>query len=150
MNIPLLTQRVDLLFAALGCPEQAQATVVLSDDEEVHRLNLEFRHKDAPTDVLSFAMQEGEGAEFVGDMLGDVVISVETALRQSVSQEHRGRVQGDEPGQSWTLEDEISFLALHGMLHLLGHDHAEPEEEAAMRQEERRCWDLLRQQEAQG
>jgi probable rRNA maturation factor len=148
LNIPLLEQRIALLFDASGCPEQAEATVVLTDDDEVHRLNLDFRQVDAPTDVLSFPMQEGEDAAFAGDMLGDVVISLDTAARQADSQEHRGRVQGDAPGQGWTLEDEVAFLALHGLLHLLGHDHAEPDEEATMRDEERRVWALLRDREA--
>lgn len=135
---------MNLLYDALDCPEASEGTIVLSDDEEVHRLNREFRGVDKPTDVLSFAMMEGEGAEFVGNLLGDVVISLDTAEKQAASALHRGRVEGDAPG-SWSLEDEVSFLAVHGALHLLGHDHAEPEEEEEMKAEERRLWSVIRQ-----
>lgn len=147
VDIPLLNKRIHQLFAASGCPEDAEGTVLLTNDAEIHELNRTWRHVDKPTDVLSFALQEGEDAEFAGDLLGDVVISVETAARQADSQEHRGRVEGDAPGQ-WNLQDELTFLIVHGLLHLLGHDHAEPEEEALMRSEERRLWASLGDRDA--
>jgi probable rRNA maturation factor len=134
---------MERLFAASGCPEKAEATVLVTDDAEVQDLNRDYRGFDKPTDVLSFATQEGEFAQFAGDELGDIIISIETAARQAASAEHRGRVEGDAPGR-WTLDDELSFLAVHGLLHLLGHDHAEPEEEAEMRAEERRIWAAIR------
>ena len=116
---------------------------MLTDDAEIRELNHTWRGYDSATDVLSFALQEGEDAEFAGELLGDIVISVETASQQAVSKEHRGRVEGDAPGD-WTLDDEIAFLVVHGLLHLLGHDHGEPEEEALMRAEERRLWAAIR------
>lgn len=135
------------LFVASGCPESGEATVLVTDDAEVRELNRDYRGLDEPTDVLSFSAQEGDGAEFAGDELGDVIISIDTAARQAASAEHRGRVEGDAPG-AWTLDDELTFLAVHGMLHLLGHDHAEPEEETLMRAEERRIWTQIRSREA--
>ncbi len=117
---------------------------MLTDDAEIRDLNHTWRGYDKPTDVLSFALQEGEDAEFAGDMLGDIVVSVETAARQAADQEHRGRVEGDEVGGAWGLDEEVAFLIVHGLLHLLGHDHAEPEEEAEMRAEEQRLWDVVR------
>ncbi len=145
MDIPLLNSRIRRLFAASGCLEEAEGTIVLTDDAEVQELNRTWRGYDKPTDVLSFALQEGEDAHLSGELLGDIVISVETAAVQAKSQEHRGRVEGDAPG-TWCLDDEIAFLIVHGLLHLLGHDHAEPEEEAQMRAEERRLWDAIKPQ----
>lgn len=139
-----MTRRINLLFDASGCPEDADGTVVLTNDEEIQELNHAWRGLDGPTDVLSFALQEGEDAEFAGELLGDVVISVETAERQALGQEHRGRVEGDEAGGQWGLDEELAFLVVHGLLHLLGHDHAEPDEEAQMRAEECRLWALLK------
>ncbi len=134
---------MERLFAASGCPESGEATVLVTDDAEVQVMNRDYRGFDKPTDVLSFPAAQGEFAQFAGDELGDIVISIETAERQAQSAEHRGRVEGDAPG-GWTLTDELSFLAVHGMLHLLGHDHAEPDEEAEMRAEERRIWSEIR------
>ncbi len=82
---------------------------MLTDDAEIRDLNHTWRGYDKPTDVLSFALQEGEDAEFAGDMLGDIVVSVETAARQAADQEHRGRVEGDEVGGAWGLDEEVAF-----------------------------------------
>lgn len=87
-----------------------ELSVLLCDDPFIHELNRQYRAKDAPTDVLSFPMREGEGADPDDPMLGDVVISVETAARQATE---RGHATG------W----EIRLLLIHGILHLLGYDH---------------------------
>lgn len=108
---------------------EAELSLVLVDDQEIQRLNLEYRGIDAPTDVLSFAMLETseEEPEILGVepglLLGDVVISLETAVRQALEYGH-------------TLEREVCFLAVHGILHLLGYDHQHPEETKVMRQAE--------------
>jgi probable rRNA maturation factor len=98
-----------------------EVSVLLTDDREIHALNRDYRGKDKPTDVLAFALDEGEGPP---GLLGDVVISVE---RASVQARARGV----------TLDHELELLAVHGTLHLLGHDHAEPEEARRMRAETR-------------
>ena len=101
----------------------AEVNVTFVDDDEIHRLNLENRDIDRPTDVLSFPL--GEGGEYDTDpetglvMLGDVVISMETAQRQAREYGH-------------SLVREIAFLTVHSMLHLLGYDHMEPDEERDM------------------
>jgi probable rRNA maturation factor len=84
---------------------------VLTDDERITELNRTYRGVDGPTDVLAFSLHEGAEE----NLLGDVVVSVETARRQA-----------DEHGQS--LDDEVEMLLVHGLLHLLGYDHAQPEE----------------------
>jgi len=81
-----------------------ELALVLAGDRLLHRLNRDYRGKDRPTDVLSFPGDGAEGA------LGDVVISVETAERNA-------------RGLGRTLGQELEVLALHGLLHVLGHDH---------------------------
>ena len=97
-----------------------EVSVLLTDDESITILNGRYRGIDAPTDVLSFSQHEGDddfAAE--GNLLGDVVVSVETAQRQA-----------DERGAD--LDSEIDVLITHGLLHLLGYDHSEPGEAERM------------------
>ncbi|MBE3551665.1 MAG: rRNA maturation RNase YbeY [Kyrpidia tusciae] len=103
--------------------DAAEVSVVLVDDERIRELNRDYRGVDRPTDVLSFAMREGEGepvqTEEGRELLGDIVISVETAERQANQYGH-------------SLRRELAFLAVHGFLHLLGYDHQSPEQERVM------------------
>jgi len=96
-------------------------------------LNRTWLGKDRPTNVISFAMQEGEGAGVQADLLGDVVISVETAARDAA-----------EAGVA--VENELYFLLLHGILHLLGYDHERGSVDDAQRMEarERELFEILR------
>jgi probable rRNA maturation factor len=99
--------------------EDYEVSVLLTDDPRMTELNREYRGINAPTDVLAFAMREGEDSEMVApNMLGDVVISLETAERQAITEKH-------------SLEEEVSFLTVHGVLHLLGYDH-QTQEDASM------------------
>lgn len=97
------------LLRALG-ESRAELTVSLVDDAEMHRLNRAYRGKDRPTNVLAFAMREGTRAPGDEALLGDVVISLETAARQA--RDHRV-----------PLAEEVRTLLIHGLLHLLGYDH---------------------------
>ena len=97
------------ILSASGCPE-ARLSILLTDDAGIRELNRSWLGKDRVTNVISFAMQEGEGAGVQADLLGDVVISVETAAREA------GEAQ-------FPVEHELYFLLLHGILHLLGYDH---------------------------
>ncbi len=102
----------------------AELSVSLVRDGEIRELNRRYRCKDQPTDVLAFALREGEFG-VVGGALGDVVISLDTARRQAL--EYRG-----------TLIDEVDRLLVHGILHLAGYDHeVSPREERRMRRRER-------------
>jgi probable rRNA maturation factor len=92
----------------------------LVDDATIHVLNRTYRKKDRPTDVLAFAQREGPGPAALGTVLGDLVISVETARRQA----KRGGATG--------LHAELRFLAAHGLCHLLGYDHRTDREEREM------------------
>lgn len=130
------------VFADLAS-EHAEATVLLTDDEEIARLNETYRGVAGPTDVLSFAYQEAEDAVQTPDLLGDIVISVETASRYAASGEHAGRVGEPASDEPWSLLDELSFLIIHGALHLCGYDHGTAAEERQMVAEEARLWALV-------
>jgi probable rRNA maturation factor len=108
---------------------------LIVDDEGIQEINRDYLNKDRPTNVISFAMQEGEGGGVTPDLLGDVVISAETAARDA------GEAQN-------TFESELYFLLLHGILHLLGYDHERGTEADAKRMEarEREVFSLIREE----
>ncbi|MBA5715836.1 rRNA maturation RNase YbeY [Bacillus subtilis] len=116
-----------LQFAAEreGVQDQAEVSVTIVSNDDIHQINKEYRGKDAPTDVISFALEEeGEGeVEIVGaempPVLGDIIISAD-----------RTREQAEEYNHSF--KRELGFLAVHGFLHLLGYDHMTKEEEEEM------------------
>jgi probable rRNA maturation factor len=111
----------DAMLAELEL-EPAELSVLLTNDREIHALNLQHRDKDRPTDVLAFALEEGEAVVAARSgvrLLGDVVISLDTAARQA-----RGRKR--------ELLPEVRFLLAHGLLHLLGYDHGNPREKREM------------------
>ncbi len=120
----LLVRRARQTLRALG-HTRSELSIALIDDEEMSALNAEHRRRSGPTDVLSFSLLEGDHGSFRGRLLGDVVISVDTARCQA-RRAHR------------SIDDELLRLLVHGTLHLLGHDHEEPEEARRMRAEERR------------
>ena len=106
--------------AARTAGHELEAGFRLTDDAAIHQLNRDYRKQDKPTDVLAFAMSEGPGGALHPALLGDVVISVETARRQARRRGPRG------------LLDELRVLAGHGLCHLLGYDHRDDAEEATM------------------
>lgn len=128
-----------------GCPYDAQVNLVLTDNEEIQRVNTEFREIPAPTDVLSFPMipfetpadyafVEEDQSYFDLDtdelLLGDIMISVDKVFAQA-----------EEYGHSVTRE--FCFLVAHSMLHLLGYDHMTPEEAVVMENKQRTALDEL-------
>ncbi|MDZ5670332.1 MULTISPECIES: rRNA maturation RNase YbeY [Bacillus] len=116
-----------LQFAAEreGVQDQAEVSVTIVTNDDIQQINKEYRGKDTPTDVISFALEEeGEGeVEIVGaempPVLGDIIISAD-----------RTREQAEEYNHSF--KRELGFLAVHGFLHLLGYDHMTKEEEEEM------------------
>lgn len=109
-----------------GLDEDAELSVVLCDNTYIHELNKTYRNIDRPTDVLSFALNEGEEEGYDGPdtkLLGDIVISLD-----------KTREQADEYGHSF--ERELAYLTVHGMLHILGYDHMTDEDKTEMRKEE--------------
>lgn len=104
------------MLQAENCTADTEVSILLTDDESITMLNGEYRGLREPTDVLSFSQHEGDD-EFAPEenLLGDIVISVQTAKRQA-----------DERGAD--LDSEIDMLLVHGLLHLLGYDHVEPDD----------------------
>ena len=102
-----------------------ELSVLITDDETVRELNRDHAGEDRPTDVLAFSLREGEDFPSPDGVLrlGEVIISYPTALRQAA-----------EAGRP--VEAEIDHLLVHGVLHLLGYDHAEPAEAERMRERE--------------
>ena len=117
-----LTRVIAIALAAEG-RDDAEVTLVITDDEAVAALNRQYRAVDGPTDVLSFAAQEPTpdfvSAPEAAAYLGDIIIALPFTRQQAA-------------GLGRPLADELRLLAVHGTLHLLGYDHAEPDEEAAM------------------
>jgi probable rRNA maturation factor len=146
-EVPVDTARwaalAEAVLAAEGIRGAAELSVLFVDTDDIAALNAQFLGKDEPTDVLAFPLDAAEIEVFSvpatsrsgpdrapgdpGDLpllLGDVVVCPAVAARQAG--EHAGN-----------LDDELALLLVHGILHVLGHDHAEPEETATMRARER-------------
>ncbi len=113
---------------------EGDVSVCVVNDEQIREMNAQYRGVDAATDVLSFANGEGEALaeapEEDAHFLGDIAISLQTASRQA-----------EEIGQS--LERELAFLTVHGVLHLLGYDHMTPEDEEKMLEKQRAVMNAL-------
>lgn len=93
----------------MGC-DAHEISIVITDDQEIRDLNKTYRGKDKPTNVLSFPMQEGQFSDITPGLLGDVVISVDTAEQEASDAEI-------------SMDERMSQLLIHGILHLLGFDH---------------------------
>ena len=105
-------------------PEDAEISVLICDADTIHELNRDYRNVDAPTDVLSFALNEGDDDVPEEETeLGDIVINLDRAIAQAAEFGH-------------SKEREMAYLSVHGFLHILGYDHYDPEEKKAMRKAE--------------
>jgi probable rRNA maturation factor len=97
------------LLIRLNCL-QKELSVVFVDDDEIRNINKAYLNRDYPTNVIAFAMMEGEFKDVNPSVLGDIIISSETAHRDALNDDIE-------------FLDEIEFLLIHGLLHLLGYDH---------------------------
>ena len=119
------------ILSALGWTD-AELSITLCDDAEIARLAGDYGRRRRATDVLSFPSAEGPGAEYAGDTLGDVVISLDTAQRQAEA-------------RNVPLARELETLLVHGVLHVLGMDHVRAADRARMRALEAHLrWELGR------
>ena len=109
------------VLSALGYPD-AQLSVLIVSDEQIAELNATYLNHTGPTNVISFPMQEGPFAEITPELLGDVVISADTAHREAA-----------EAGME--MMERFNQLLIHGILHLVGYDHVNSEKEAAVMEE---------------
>lgn len=126
----LIETAIGLCMEAEKLGQDYEVSVTIVDDAEIRAINKEHRDIDRPTDVLSFPMAEFKNGELISDegdydmdseelMLGDIILSAETAARQAAEYGH-------------SLEREIAFLVAHSCFHLLGYDHMEEKEEKVM------------------
>jgi len=124
-NLELIEKMLHHAALSEGIEAGSELSVTFVNNDEIQHINNDYRGKNVPTDVISFAMEElGEGEmaiEIDGAprMLGDIIISVERAKEQAADYGH-------------SEERELGFLAIHGFLHLLGYDHMEVEDEKEM------------------
>jgi len=120
------------LLAKLGC-ETKEICILFVDDEHIREINRSYLKRDRPTNVISFAMTEGSFGNVHPEILGDIVISIETALRDAAT-------------SRLDVMDEVEFLLIHGLLHLLGYNHenGSTEDEEKMKVRERELFFFLR------
>jgi len=126
--IPLIEEAVEAVLKLEGKSLGYEISISFVDNEEIRELNRIYRNVDKETDVLSFPM----GEDFIQvNMLGDIVISLEKALEQSVEYGH-------------SLKREIIYLIVHSMFHLLGYDHMTEDEKEIMRRKEKEVMKKLK------
>jgi probable rRNA maturation factor len=134
-RVPINNRRIRTttinLLKYLNCTDK-EISITFVDDLKIALLNKQYLGKEKPTNVLSFSLQEGEYAEINPNILGDIVISAETAQRDAA----KGGL---------TLEEELIFLIIHGLLHLLGFNHEKTtkEETKIMRKKEKELFAIL-------
>jgi probable rRNA maturation factor len=122
---------VSKILKILNCADK-EISLSFVDDENIKKLNKQYLGKDKATNVLSFSLQEGEYGNINPQILGDIIISVETAQRDALY----GKL---------TIAQEIDFLIIHGILHLLGYDHEHTTEKEThrMRQKEKELFNVI-------
>ncbi len=108
----------------LGCPDNTELSISIVSDMAIRRINRDYLSKDRPTNVISFSLQEGDYAGINPQALGDVIISADTALSEAINadMDHFER---------------LSFLLMHGILHLCGYDHERSGEDEAIKMEKK-------------
>lgn len=111
-----LKEKAQAILSALGSPD-GELSILLLDDPQMAVLNKDYLQRKGPTNVIAFPMREGAFAEITPDLLGDVVISLETAEKEGLA-------------AGMSMEDRLGELMVHGILHLFGYDHETTEIEA--------------------
>ncbi|MCE1248569.1 MAG: rRNA maturation RNase YbeY [Firmicutes bacterium] len=125
------------IYEASGIEGKGEVSLTFLSDEEIQQLNKDYRQIDKPTDVLTFPQSEGMDIPMPDDenfepLIGDIIISVETAERQAAEQGH-------------PFSKEVAVLLIHGILHLHGFDHIEDEDYEKMKAEEDRILEAISQ-----
>lgn len=117
----IFTKIIETTLRLLQIEDDVELSCVIVDDERIHQINREYRHIDRATDVISFALEDNEQyyVEGMPRSLGDIFISYDHACQQAQEYGH-------------SLKREMCFLMTHGLLHLLGYDHMNEEEEKEM------------------
>jgi probable rRNA maturation factor len=108
------------ILSALECPEESELSISIVGDRSIRIINREYLDKDRPTNVISFSLQEGEYGGITPHLLGDVIISADTAAREAEQVDMQPF-------------ERLCFLLMHGILHLCGYDHERSGEDEAIR-----------------
>ncbi|MBW2237961.1 MAG: rRNA maturation RNase YbeY [Deltaproteobacteria bacterium] len=116
ISLKQIQQRAKAVLNALDCPD-AELSILIVDDPQIAVLNKQYLNRNGPTNVIAFPMRTGPFTNITPQLLGDVLISVETALRE-----------GNRVGIS--MEERFTQLLVHGILHLLGYDHETSDQDA--------------------
>jgi probable rRNA maturation factor len=111
-----IKQTVQVILGVLDCPD-GEISILLVDDPQIEELNQQYLNRQGPTNVIAFAMREGEFADVSPYLLGDVVISMDTAAKEAQI-------------AATSMERRFNELLVHGVLHLMGFDHETSEEDA--------------------
>jgi len=121
IDLPRTRQALQTILELLEI-EDKEVSILIVDDEGIRKINRDYLGRDKPTNVISFSMSEGEFGDVNPSILGDIIISAETARR-------------DAENHSIPYGDEIDFLLIHGLLHLLGYDHEITDSDAEIMKE---------------
>ena len=132
LDLRRIRRTVRNVLRYLGCRDQ-EISLLFVDNAAIAEINLQYLKRDYPTNVISFSLREGDFGHINPQLLGDIVISTEQALADA----RKGNLD---------LDDEIDFLVIHGLLHLLGYDHEGPDEREAakMMDKEKEIFSLLK------
>lgn len=117
-------QKVQVILDALDCPD-GEISILIVDDPQIEKLNQQYLNREGPTNVIAFAMREGEFSNLSPHLLGDVVISTDTAAQEAQI-------------AATSVERRFSELLVHGILHLTGFDHETSEKDARIMEDKSR------------
>ncbi|MBC8433367.1 MAG: rRNA maturation RNase YbeY [Desulfobacterales bacterium] len=122
-KIPLkkIQKKAQAVLSALDCPD-GELSLLVVDDPQIAKLNKKYLNRNGPTNVIAFPMRQGEFANLTPQLLGDVVISVETAAREAKK-------------SGISMQERFTQLLVHGVLHLFGYDHEENKQQARKMEE---------------
>ena len=119
-----IKQSVQVILDALDCPD-GEISILIVDDPQIEELNQQYLNREGPTNVIAFAMREGEFADLSPHLLGDVVISMDTAAKEAQI-------------AATSMERRFNELLVHGVLHLMGFDHETSEKDARVMEDKSR------------
>ena len=131
VDLPRIKHSSDKILRTLE-NEDSEISLTFVDDAGITEINRQYLGRNYPTNVIAFSMNEGEFGDVNPNLLGDIIISTETALR-------------DAEGGGLSLEDELDYLIIHGVLHLLGYDHELPGEAEEMKEKEKEIFFTLKE-----
>jgi len=121
ISLKKIKQTVQVILDALDCPD-SEISILIVDDPQIEEFNQQYLNRKGPTNVIAFAMREGEFSDLSPHLLGDVVISTDTAAREAQI-------------ASTSMARRFNELLVHGILHLMGYDHETSEDDARVMEE---------------